>query len=379
MKNILFVHQTSAIGGGSFCMLNIIKELDPSIYNIEVLIPNEGPLCEELYKINIKVHLLNGLRGIPYNRNIYNPKFLKSYIDTFSILKHFKNFLKKHSYDIVYLNSMILYPYLRIAKSFNIKTIIHIREHWPLNEHKLQLYYTQRQVEKYADKIFAINKYSASMFPRSNYKCNIIYDWVDMTNRYEYRPFNDFFSKDDIKDLKVFLYTGGFDPIKGIKDVLSVFHNTVTDKNARLLILGEKPTNPSSKYFKECNNFIDNDSRIICIPRTYKVKHIIEQAYCVLSFYTIPHANLGLAENIILNKITIAADNEEAREYSLDGKLALLFQPNDINDFSKKIKLLDKVYNEYQNQLYQKSNIIKQMFDKNRNIKIIKCAINNLN
>ncbi len=369
MKKILFVHQASAIGGGSFCMLNVIKELDRNLFDIEVMLPSEGSLCAELQKYGIKVHVVMGLRGIPYNRDLWNPRFFISYVHTFRFCRIFRSFLLEHKYDVVYLNSMVLYPFLKVAKTANVKTIIHIREHWPLKEHVFQLRYAQKQVEKYADKILAINRFSASMFAKSADKCSIVYDWVDMTGRYEHRPYSEIFGVDADK-LKVYLYTGGFDRFKGPREVLLAFCR-IKDPNARLLVLGNNPNTSKNKYIQECCNIIKNDERIVCIPRTYKLQHIVEQAYCVLSAFTVPHANLGLAESIILNKIVIAADNEEAREYSGEGKLALLFKPDSIDDFFKKITWLDENYSEFMRVVRENSEVIKCLFDKERNIAIV--------
>lgn len=62
---------------------------------------------------------------------------------------------------------------------------------------------------------------------------------------------------------------------------------------------------------------INRDNRIVCVPPTYAIKDIVEKSYCVLSYFTIPHANLALAESVILKTPIIAARTEESEEYSL--------------------------------------------------------------
>ena len=85
---------------------------------------------------------------------------------------------------------MMLYNYLKSAKKCGCKTILHIREHWPLDEHTIQLQWARKYVYKYADEIIAINKYSASVFPDK--KSTIVYDWIDFSDRYEPISMNDF-------------------------------------------------------------------------------------------------------------------------------------------------------------------------------------------
>ena len=55
-------------------------------------------------------------------------------------------------------------------------------------------------------------------------------------------------------------------------------------------------------------DLINSDQRIKCIPATYNIKQILEQSSCMLSFFTIPHANLAMAESIIAGTPVIAAD-----------------------------------------------------------------------
>jgi glycosyltransferase involved in cell wall biosynthesis len=50
-----------------------------------------------------------------------------------------------------------------------------------------------------------------------------------------------------------------------------------------------------------------------------------------------PHANLSLAEAIIVGTPVIAARTEEADEYSLNGKLAKLFEFGNIDAFNQTI------------------------------------------
>lgn len=57
---------------------------------------------------------------------------------------------------------------------------------------------------------------------------------------------------------------------------------------------------------------------------------------------TIPHANLSLAESIIVGTPVIAARTEEVDEYSMNGKLANLFAFNDFNAFMQAIKDFDR-------------------------------------
>ena len=384
MTTILFVHHISTIGGGSYCLLNILREIDRDLFRPIVLLKNAGPLTDELEKLGISYYFLSDMAVVPYNQSLLKIRSLVSYINIIKSLHSFSAFLSKHKeIDIVYLNNMMLAPFLKIAKQHHKKTLIHIREHWPHNEHKLQLRRIQNMVYQYADQIIAINQYSASLFPsaKSDQK-HIVYDWIDFSDRYKEMPLKEILHE-DTSVLKVFLYTGGTSLIKGCIPVLRTFSSIHRD-DYRLIVMGNNfniSTNNLrgriklflhklgyNTYQYKIKSILDADSRIYIIPSTYQIQHLLQQVDCVLSYFTIPHANLILAESIINNTICIAAQNEEALEYSDNGKLALLFTPNDMNDFRNTILSFESKSKELYSLLKRESYKIKDLFDKKVNV-----------
>ena len=119
------------------------------------------------------------------------------------------------------------------------------------------------------------------------------------------------------------------------------------------------------------NEAISKDCRIKVIPSTYKIVDILEQAYCTLSFYTIPHANLALAEAVILGTVGIAAETDESIEYTDGGEGALLFKFCDMADFLSKIYYLEKNYTEVKARVKAHSLNVKNLFSPEKNIEII--------
>lgn len=386
MKKILYVHHVSSIGGGSYCLLNILKELDRSKYTPIVLLKNNGPLISELNKLGVECYFLPTLTTVPYNKTLFSIKTLLVFFKIWISFFKFGKLIKKINVDIVHLNNLLLYPYLKLIKKHELNTIVHVREHWPLNENVLQLKWAQNFVFKYADKIVAINKYSASMFPRCGKKIFIVYDWIDFSDRYECMPFKNIF-EEDMTNLKVYLYTGGIQKIKGVYEIISSFSKYLNDTENRLLLVGINPTINKigvksrikfilSKigfdfYEYKVKHAIEKDPRIKCIPATYSVKHLYEQSYCYLSYFSVPHANLALAESIVLKTVPIAAKTPESLEYSNNGELAVLFNINDSNDFIDKIKNINNYHSVIKQRLEDCSSFIADKFDRERNVKIL--------
>lgn len=378
MKSILYLYHTSAVGGGSYCLLNILKTVDRALFKPIVLLKETGPLVDEIKRLDIPVYFLNKMSTVPYNCSMFTPKKLRNALNIIHSLRAYKKLLKELKPDIVYINTMMLYPYLRLAKKHGIKTVIHIREHWPKGEHHIQRKLALNHIDKYADHIVAINQYSASMLAFSNKPQTVVYDWIDLSCRYEECPLSSIFNE-DMNDKKVYLYMGGMQPIKGALEVISGFHEFVKSPNARLLVMGitnnaygsgwrgtikkilSRTGHPT--YTEKVQNAINSDNRVRCIPSRYKINHIIQQSYCILSYFTIPHANLALAESIILGTPSIAARTEESQEYSKEGELASLFKMNDYEDFGQHIIAFDGERSALEARIKANSGEIERMFD----------------
>lgn len=379
------MNQTSTIGGASYCMLAIIKNLNRNLFEPIVMLREKGILSEEFEAMGIKVHYLYGMPTIPYNQSFFQPNTLISYLNTQGIQEVFRNQLRELNVDMVYLNNMMLYPYLRTAKEVGCRTIIHIREHWPHDEHQIQMKRARKYVYKYADFVIAINCYSASMFPECKNKISIIYDWFDSIYRDKPILFNEIFNENPEK-LKIILFTGGIGRIKGTHEVIKAFSEKITGESYRLLIMGAGTdyklqfkgmlgfikrilmVTGWEPYGLKIQKMIKQDSRIFCFPSTYYMTDIYRQSFFTISYFTIPHANLALAEAISLGTVGIAARTEESMEYSNNGKGAILYNINDPSDFYKKIEYVINHYEDAKLQAVKNSAYVKDLFSPSRNI-----------
>jgi len=330
----------------------MVKRLNYKLFNPIVLLKEKGPLSVELEKLGATVYFENTLSIVPYNTGIFGRNSVKNLLSILISLKKVRCWIKKTDADVVHINTMMMYPYIFLIHNLGKKSVIHIREHWPKKEHRFQFKIAQRIIQKFADQVIAINETSAEMIGAST-KTQVIYDWIDFENREDKIDFVKLFGE-NIKSLKVFLFLGGTIWLKGALEVVDVFSKQVLSTEARLLVVGCDNENLDFKgirgvikkilsylHFHTYSNKVklisQKDNRIVFIPTTYHVKSLIEQSFCVVSFFTIPHANLSLAESVWLGKPSIAADTPEAKEYSNDGKAALLFEINNKEEFKDKI------------------------------------------
>ncbi len=381
-KRILYVHHVSSVGGASFCLLNVIKAVDRERYEPIVLLKNIGPLSIELEKIGVEVLYLPSLSAIPYNKSLFSIRSCVNYAKVLLSLREFKSIIKRNHIDIIYLNNMMLYPYLYVSNDF--LTIVHVREHWPLDEHRSQLRVAQRALYKYASKVIAINGYSSKMFAECSFKTTIIHDWISFNERFDGPTLKEVINEEP-NGKKVYLFTGGLHWTKGTLEVVDTFTSFIKDKNSRLLILGvdKKKNNLSTyslkrffrlgrkNYRQTVEQLISSDDRILIAPSIYKLGRILKDAYCNLSFFTIPHANLTLAESIILGTPTIAAETDESIEYSDSGNLAVLYEYKSKEAFKDAIVYLNDNYETIKLKIENNAARVKQMFSPENNIALL--------
>lgn len=372
------------IGGGSLCLLNLVKALDKEKFNPIVLLKNYGPLCDELEKHGACVILESKIGTVPYNQSLLKFRPAKQMIQMWLSLSKVKFWIQKLNPDIVHINTMMMYPYAIPAKKNRSKVVLHIREHWPENQNILQLNLARKIIKKYVDRIVAINKTSANVINLPQ-KTKIIYDWIDFKGRDSFLDFERIFGEKN-KNNKVYLFLGGISKIKGLLEVTNAFNNYLTSPNDRLLVVGcdtkdiifdglrgrVKKVMHFFKYYSFSDKFkliAQKNERIVCIPATSQVKTLIDQSYCTLAYPTIPHAILPIAESIYLGKPVLSAETSEALEYSNDGKGATLFPINDEEKFVNALKYVSENGEEINRKANENKDVIRKMFSEKRNKK----------
>lgn len=383
MKKILYIYHVSHIGGGSLCLLNLIREIDRNEFSPIVLLKSKGPLVKELENLDVHVNIENSITTVPYNRSLFTIGSIWQVISIIVSAYKIANWIKNIKPDIIHINTMMMYPYAILSKRKKIKTVIHIREHWPVNEHRIQLKLARKTISYFVDIVIAINNTSSRLLNLED-RTKIVYDWIDFTNRDGPVDFNGVFGT-NYRNLKYFLFLGGMQRIKGAYEIVKSFSNLPYNKNLRLLFVGyasREYDKSRSKgivkvilrtigfpvYSDRIKRIAQQDNRIIFIPATTNVKELIRQSHCVISFPTIPHAIIPIAEAIWLEKPIISADTPEAREYSNNGKAAFLVEIKNEKELFNAM-----VYSLKNNRLMEIARIgsraIQKKFDKSLNSK----------
>ena len=127
---ILFISHYSGFYGAAKSMLALILDLRER-YGVEsiVLLPSNGPLCEELKSHNIKYYVSHYYWWVNDNKGIF--QYLlnkrKQLLNLYKINKIY-NLLKEERIDVVYSNSVTINIGMFLAKKMKLPHVWHFRE-----------------------------------------------------------------------------------------------------------------------------------------------------------------------------------------------------------------------------------------------------------
>jgi glycosyltransferase involved in cell wall biosynthesis len=364
------------------------------MFNPIVLLKNEGPLSHELERRGVTVHLEGGLSTVPYNRGLFKRGALRQVLKVMFSLRKVRKWIYKTQADIVHINTMMMYPYVFPARKLDRKVVVHVREHWPKGENIFQFKLARRLIVDFSNKIVAINKESADMIACPE-KTVIVYDWIDFSNRQELIDLSSRLGANDDK-VKTLLYLGGFQKIKGALEVVNMFSKRLRQDDLRLLFVGSDDKRFETKGFRaiikavlrmygmpvysdKVRELAQKDDRIVFIAANNNVKSLLDQSFCLVSFFTKPHANLAVAEAAWLGVPSVAARTPESVEYCAeDNNSSLLFEINNENEFVKALVYAIENEDEIYANAYEKIPEIRRKFDSNRNSTLLNEAYREL-
>ena len=181
MKSILFLHSSSELYGSDRSLLNLLKNLDRNEFDISVILPCDGPLVEEIKKlndINIIIKELAILRRKNLNiKGIF--KYLKDLVESVNFIKKIIN---KNNIDIVYTNTSVVFPGGLAAKLVGSKSVWHIRE---IISNKFERKVVSFIVNTFSDVIIANSRSTGEAITKNSNKLKIVYNAIETRPKYK--------------------------------------------------------------------------------------------------------------------------------------------------------------------------------------------------
>lgn len=179
MKRILYLHVGAELYGADKVLRDLIKGLDKIEFEAHVILPNDGPLVEELRNAGAKVSILN----YPIlRRKYFNFKGIIDYVSSY--IKHAKKLVKyaeDNHIDIIHNNTTAVLEGIYIKRKLGIPLIWHVHE--IIVKPKFISDFINMLMGRYADKVITVSNAVLSHVKKSSFisddQIKVIYNGVD--------------------------------------------------------------------------------------------------------------------------------------------------------------------------------------------------------
>ncbi len=342
MKNILFIHQSADLYGSDRTLLLLLKYIDRIKFNPVVIIPLDGPLREELEKMDVEVHIAPVLK---LYRNIITPKnSLKFFTEYKKAIKFLDKLNEKYKFNILYSNTLAVSLGMFYAKKRKIKHIWHIHE--IIVHPKIVATIFPKLLKKYADVIITNSETTLQNLvqrqPQIKKKSIVIHNGIEQKKEISKIAFKtDFdFNSDDI----IITLVGRINRLKGHKLLLNSFiKNFSRQKNVKILFVGS-PVVGQEKYLREIEEIIKSNElteSVKILPFTKNLDliwHITDIA--VMPSTEAESFGLVAVEAMLAKKPVIGSNHGGLTEIIIHNETGFLVEPNSVNDLTQALERL---------------------------------------
>ncbi|OSY87022.1 hypothetical protein WH52_13230 [Tenacibaculum holothuriorum] len=347
MKNILFIHQSADLYGSDKTLLFLVESIRDTIKPI-VVVPEVGPLTEELKKRNIEVHVLPVIK---VSRKLFTSFDIIKL--PFQILKAQRILRKKigdRKIDIIHSNTLAVFLGALYSKRYKIKHIWHVHEiiKSPIIIAKIYPYILKR----YSDFIVFNSKASAehifSYIPKLKKKSQIIYNGLDRSISFSSKEEQEQIRKNLFKTINessiIIGLIGRINKHKGQKLLLNAFEELKKQHdNIYLLFIGST-IKTQTFLLDELQNEIkikNLENHVTTIDFQKQLWPFYDCIDIVLVPTTDPEPfGLVAVEGMLSKKPVIAANHGGLKEIVVNKKTGLLFKPNNISALKASIESL---------------------------------------
>lgn len=335
MKNILFIHQSADLYGSDKTLLFLVDAIKTE-FNPIVVIPNEGPLSEELKKNSIEFFCLPVIK---VSRDFFRVKNLIWLpITIIKAILQLKKKLGTRKIDVIHSNTIAVFLGAFYSKIYNIKHVWHVHE--IIKHPRLAAKLFPKLVYLFSDKVVFNSFASAEQMyifkPKLTNKSIVIHNGLDRNTP--------FINTDKKLELRKKLFpicdetsliiglVGRINKHKGQQLLLEVFDVLKNDfQNIFLLFIGSTITSKkhlldelrSKIELKQLNSFVS----IIDFQKD------IWKFYDCMDIVTVPTTDpepFGLVaiEGMLAKKPVIAANHGGLKEIVVNNETGILFAPN---------------------------------------------------
>lgn len=346
MKTILFFHHSSDLYGSDKSLLTLLKKLDKTKYRGIVLLPQEGPLFDELKKYNILCFIVP---LVITSRSSTSFKFVLTF--PFKLIKslfYLNNICRMYKIHIIHSNTLAVLSGAILSKIKRINHIWCVRE--IIIEPQLALKIYKFLLTYFSNTIVFNSRATRDHFIKSapflQNKSKVIVNSVDLDEFKSQNKRNNFRKYLGINDnISLITLIGRINRWKGhvllVKAAEILFQRNI--RNLRYLIVGSTP--PNQEHYKNKLIKILNDSSVqslFTILNFQKNIPLILEASDIAVVPSTEPEPFGIVaiEAMAAKKPVIAANHGGLREIIKNGITGIFFKPNDPIDLANSIEHL---------------------------------------
>lgn len=342
MTNILFIHQSADLYGSDKTLLLLLSRIDRTKFNPIVVIPLDGPLKEELEKIDINVVVAPVLK---LYRKMFTPKnlflFFKQYKKALATLDELH---REYQFKLIYSNTLAVLLGMIYAKKRNVKHLWHVHE--IIVHPKPIAYIFPKLLKRFADVVVCNSRATLTNLtqrePVLSSKSIVIHNGLKPNQE----PFRSISKKDlgfDEQDVIITLI-GRINRLKGHKCLLNAYLKYLHQKsNCKLLFVGS-PVVGQEYYLEEIKTIIQKQQ----LSEAVKIVDFTKDLRPILAIsdiITVPSTeaeSFGLValEAMLAQKPVIGSNHGGLTEIIANEKTGFLVEPNNEDELAMAIEKL---------------------------------------
>lgn len=347
MKNILFIHQSSDLYGSDKTLLFLVNSIRNEMKPIVVL-PNKGPLYEELIKINVEVLVLPVIK---VSRSFFQlSNLLKLPFNIYRSIYTLKKKLGLRNIHIIHSNTLAVFLGAFYAKIYGIKHIWHVHE--IIKYPKLAAKFYPKLVYFFSDIVVFNSQASAkqlySFKPKLKNKSVVIHNGLDRETNFIDEKLIQKKRKEIYSNIKktsiILSLVGRINKHKGHNLLLDVFEE-LKEKYDNIYLLFIGSTIKSQDFLlAELKNKI-KEKKIENLVKVIGFQKDIWFYYDIIDVLIVPTLDpepfgLVAVEGMLSKKPVIASNHGGLIEIIKHKKTGLLFEPNNHNALKDAIEYI---------------------------------------
>ena len=336
--NILFFSHSAGCHGAEKSFITLLKHIDRSRFCPLVVIPQNGPMENQLQEIDVNYHIITMPRWVNWEKKRFLEP-LRVILAENKAVSQLIDITKSNNIDIIYSNTIANRTGAKLAHKLNLPHIWHIREILSLNEGLspiISQIKTLKIIEKFSDIIITNSKETSKQFTDKN-KTKIVYNSIENVES----AFENSFNKQSFN----LLYIGVMSKLKSLDTILNAIkiinENKLLPCKIKFTLAGEGSQENNLKLITKSLSLEDN---------------VVFSGYCKNIYSLMAKSDLFvfpsygdswgrvIVEAMLTGLPVIGANAGGIPEIITDSQTGFLAKPKDPNDWAEKIAW---VYNNY--------------------------------